>query len=146
MRRPFKCHTPFSHLPIDNALQQASYASSLSNNGSSFPALYYAVVRNSAEAVATLLEYDADPNAKQPQFAKTHNITGVLKLPYHIIGQDPAAKHIKEEVLAHTIMDVDEPEPLMMVFAGPPGHGKTETAKQMGDLLPSTGGALIEPK
>jgi ATP-dependent Clp protease ATP-binding subunit ClpA len=58
-----------------------------------------------------------------------------MKLPYRIIGQLPVLNNLQEKVLNHIASNTDSPDPLVMVFAGPPGHSKTELAKQLGDLL-----------
>jgi hypothetical protein len=72
---------------------------------------------------------------RDKELCKLHRISGLLKVPYHLIGQASAARIVQEEVIAHIGVNVDESEPLVMAFVGPPGHGKTELARQMGDLL-----------
>ncbi|CAA9957600.1 ClpA ATPase protein [Pyrenophora teres f. maculata] len=54
------------------------------------------------------------PTEREVQLAELHKATGLMKMPYCIVGQLP---------------------PMVMVFAGPPGHGKTELAMQLGNLL-----------
>ena len=50
-----------------------------------------------------------------------------------VIGQTTAAKALLATLLAH----LTEPgkKPLVLVFAGPSGHGKTELARRLGHLL-----------
>ena len=67
------------------------------------------------------------------QMAQAHGFTALLKVPYLIIGQDFATKHVVNLVATHLAMK--RKEPLVLTFAGLSGHGKTELAKQMGGLL-----------
>ncbi|KAI0570487.1 clpA ATP-binding subunit of Clp protease and DnaK/DnaJ chaperone [Pyrenophora tritici-repentis] len=67
------------------------------------------------------------------QIAKAHKITELTKLPYFLIGQRPAADIVMKRVHSH--VSLGSKAPLVMAFAGPSGHGKTELAKAMGDLL-----------
>lgn len=73
--------------------------------------------------------------ARQAQSAEMYGIKKLIRLPYRIIGQIPAVEPLQKYILEHFAYSVDDPEPLVMVFAGPPGHGKTELAQQLGDLL-----------
>lgn len=71
--------------------------------------------------------------SRMKDIAMEHRITALFETPYHIIGQMSAT----EQVL-HCITDYFmfcEKTPLVLLFTGPSGHGKTELAKQMGDLL-----------
>ncbi|KAF2806915.1 uncharacterized protein BDZ99DRAFT_88031 [Mytilinidion resinicola] len=73
---------------------------------------------------------------KREQIAKAEGITRLLRVPYYILGQIPAAKLVTVKVLAHIAMKMKETDTsYVMAFAGPSGHGKTELAKQMGSLL-----------
>ena len=59
----------------------------------------------------------------------------LYQIPYHIVGQLPAANQVIKSVACHLLIPLTEPEPLALLFAGPSGHGKTELACRMGDLL-----------
>jgi hypothetical protein len=72
---------------------------------------------------------------RERQLAKLHDVTDLMKLPYRIVGQLPVLNNLQEKVLNHIASNTDSPDPLVIVFAGPPGHGKTELAKQLVDLL-----------
>jgi hypothetical protein len=72
---------------------------------------------------------------RELQSAETYNIMGLLKIPYRVVGQIPAVELVRKVIVNHIASNADDPEPLTMVFAGPPGHGKTELAQQLGDLL-----------
>ena len=63
----------------------------------------------------------------------TQEISPLLRLPFTIIGQESAAKLVMESVYAHIAMKTNKP--LLLAFAGLSGHGKTELAKQMGEVL-----------
>ncbi|KAI4610499.1 hypothetical protein J4E80_008263 [Alternaria sp. BMP 0032] len=67
--------------------------------------------------------------------ANLHDAEGILKLAYRIIGQLPVLHDLQQQILNQIASNVDNPAALVMVFAGPPGHGKTELATQLGGLL-----------
>ncbi|KAF1975133.1 P-loop containing nucleoside triphosphate hydrolase protein [Bimuria novae-zelandiae CBS 107.79] len=73
------------------------------------------------------------PTPRELQLGCDHEIVNLFKVPYFMIGQLPAAKLIMKTVFNH--ITNHNPSPLVMVFAGPSGHGKTELAEQMGSLL-----------
>ncbi|KAK3707710.1 hypothetical protein LTR37_011887 [Vermiconidia calcicola] len=70
---------------------------------------------------------------RRKQLAQADGYKALLKMPYLIIGQDYATKQVGNVVAAHISMK--QKAPLVLVFAGLSGHGKTELAKQMGALL-----------
>ncbi|KAF2136618.1 uncharacterized protein K452DRAFT_237243 [Aplosporella prunicola CBS 121167] len=70
---------------------------------------------------------------RKNQMAEAHKINALFHIPHRIVGQGPATKIIMDQVFAEFVYN--NLTPLVMVFAGPPGHGKTELSKQMGDLL-----------
>jgi len=67
------------------------------------------------------------------QISKAHKMTELSKLPYFLIGQRPATDIVMKHVYSH--ISLGSRTPLVMGFAGPSGHGKTELARAMGDLL-----------
>jgi hypothetical protein len=56
-------------------------------------------------------------------------------LKFKIVGQSFALEQILAEVTSFNVNTELSAKPLVMLFSGPPGHGKTETAKQLADLL-----------
>lgn len=72
---------------------------------------------------------------REEQLGELQSISCLFKMQYRVVGQAPAIKTIKGKILDRIAANVDDPEPLVMVFAGPPGHGKTELAEQLGGLL-----------
>ena len=73
------------------------------------------------------------PTAREKQLANVHGITSLFEAPYYIIGQQQATKQVMDCVMDH--YDFDKDKPLVLLFTGPSGHGKTELAKKMGRLL-----------
>ncbi|KAL8867176.1 MAG: hypothetical protein Q9174_005828, partial [Haloplaca sp. 1 TL-2023] len=81
-------------------------------------------------SVASLLP---SKTPRQKQVAKAFNLMPLFEIPHHIIGQRLAAKLVQEWLTSHALHHVNTP--LVLMFTGPSGHGKTELAKQMGELL-----------
>ncbi len=73
------------------------------------------------------------PSARTLQVAKLHGITALIQAPYYLIGQEFAAAEAFERIIHH--IAIGDERPLVMVFAGPSGHGKTELALDMKALL-----------
>ncbi|KAI4957749.1 hypothetical protein J4E86_004888 [Alternaria arbusti] len=72
---------------------------------------------------------------RELQAAKLLQVHGLLELPYHIVGQLPVLHDMQQRIFNQIAANQDGPKPFVMVFAGPPGHGKTELADRLGDLL-----------
>lgn len=70
---------------------------------------------------------------RQKQVAEAFNLTPLFEIPYQIIGQRLAAKTVQEWLMSYALHHIDMP--LVLLFTGPSGHGKTELAKRMGKLL-----------
>lgn len=60
-------------------------------------------------------------------------MSGLFEMPYFVVGQTTATDIVCSAILGH--LGVKSSHPLVMAFAGPPGHGKTELALRMGELL-----------
>ena len=73
------------------------------------------------------------PSRRQTQVARRMKAEPLLGIDNFLIGQTTAAKALLATLLAH----LTEPgkKPLVLVFAGPSGHGKTELARRLGHLL-----------
>jgi hypothetical protein len=73
------------------------------------------------------------PSRRQQQVAALTNADPLLGISNFLIGQTSTAKALRDTLLVHLL----EPsgKPLILVFAGPSGHGKTELARQLGHLL-----------
>lgn len=78
-------------------------------------------------------KYLAPSTPRMVQIASAFCILPLLEVPYHIIGQTPAIKQVIDGVASHYLFDSGFP--LVMLFTGASGHGKTEVAKRMGSLL-----------
>lgn len=75
-----------------------------------------------------------DPsNLRKRQLARADNITPLFEIPYHIIGQQPATQQVIGCIRNHANLKIAKP--LVLLLTGPSGHGKTELASRMGDLL-----------
>lgn len=73
------------------------------------------------------------PSTKRRQIARLKNCQGLLGIPYFLIGQSVATERLVQRLLTHLMMPTKQP--LVLCFAGPSGHGKTELARQLGHLL-----------
>jgi hypothetical protein len=73
------------------------------------------------------------PSARHWQIAQRKNAEPLLGLPYFLIGQSLAANRLLSKFLAH--LAVPGNKPLVLVFAGLSGHGKTELARRLGYLM-----------
>ena len=78
-------------------------------------------------------KYLAPATPRLVQIATAFSILPLLETPYHIIGQSPAIKQVVDAVASHYMFDSGFP--LVMLFTGASGHGKTEVATRMGTLL-----------
>ncbi|KAM0511188.1 hypothetical protein ACHAPE_010139 [Trichoderma viride] len=73
------------------------------------------------------------PSTKRRQIARLKNCQGLLGIPYFLIGQSVATELLIQKLLVHMMLPAKKP--LVLCFAGPSGHGKTELARQLGHLL-----------
>ncbi|KKY14723.1 hypothetical protein UCRPC4_g06649 [Phaeomoniella chlamydospora] len=73
------------------------------------------------------------PSIRHRQIAKLRNAEALLGIPYFLIGQTSAANILLQKLLSYIM--VPGKKPLVLVFAGPSGHGKTELARRLGHLL-----------
>ena len=67
------------------------------------------------------------------QAARDNDIVQLFETPYHIIGQQSATQVALRQINYH--YGLGSSKPLVILLTGLSGHGKTELAKQMGDLL-----------
>ena len=74
-----------------------------------------------------------EPLARQRQVARLHNAEALLRIPYFLIGQTRAVNLLIDVLLRRLALPGNQP--LVLVFAGPSGHGKTELARCLGNLL-----------
>ena len=73
------------------------------------------------------------PSQRQIQLAQRRNAEALLGLPFFLVGQTLASNLLLQKLLSHLISPGKRP--LVLVFAGPSGHGKTELARKLGHLL-----------
>lgn len=78
-------------------------------------------------------EFLKPPEPRMLQVAEAHDLLPLFETPYHIIGQQLATRQVTESIISHYLFDTETP--LVLLLTGPSGHGKTELAKQMGELL-----------
>ncbi|KUI61232.1 Chaperone protein ClpB [Cytospora mali] len=67
------------------------------------------------------------------QVTRYKDAENLLGVPYFLIGQTQAAQFLIKRLLQHLAKPPNTP--LVMVFAGPSGHGKTELARKLGELI-----------
>ncbi|KAI0532320.1 P-loop containing nucleoside triphosphate hydrolase protein [Xylaria digitata] len=76
----------------------------------------------------------AKPNSGRKRvLVNRKNAEALLGLNLLIIGQEMAAESLKSTLLYH--LGMPSREPMVLLFAGPSGHGKTELARKLGDLM-----------
>lgn len=75
------------------------------------------------------------PSLRQRQVAERYNAQGLLGLPYFLIGQSLATSKLLQTCINHLVNRTERRKPLVLVFAGPSGHGKTELARRLGYLM-----------
>lgn len=73
------------------------------------------------------------PTPRQLQCAGAWGMLPLFEVPFHIIGQQQSTQRVQNSILSHRLFDSGTP--LVFLFTGPSGHGKTELAKRMGNLL-----------
>ena len=73
------------------------------------------------------------PNVREIQVAKGHNMMPLFELPYHLCGQHLATSQVLQQIT--NLMLFNSPKPLVLLFTGLSGHGKTTLARRMGGLL-----------
>ncbi|KAI1137349.1 P-loop containing nucleoside triphosphate hydrolase protein [Hypoxylon sp. FL0543] len=73
------------------------------------------------------------PSRRHKQVAKLRSAEPLLGIQYFLIGQIIASARLLQKLLAYLMLP--SKKPLVIVFAGPSGHGKTELARRLGHLL-----------
>jgi hypothetical protein len=73
------------------------------------------------------------PSQRHRQVAKLKKAEPLLGIPFLLVGQTMAANRVLQKLLSHLM--IPSRRPLVLVFAGPSGHGKTELARNLGHLL-----------
>lgn len=73
------------------------------------------------------------PQVREKHDARAHGTMPLFEAPYNIIGQQQATTQVIEWIMLHYCTKNDEP--LILLFTGPSGHGKTQLAQDMGRLL-----------
>lgn len=72
-------------------------------------------------------------SVRHRQVAKLKHAEPILGIPYFLIGQTIASDRLLQKLLSHLVIPSNRP--LVLAFAGPSGHGKTELARRLGYLL-----------
>jgi hypothetical protein len=72
-------------------------------------------------------------NARTKQIAKGNKMSGLLNIRHSIVGQQAACNRAFDLIFAHVALK--RPEPLLLAFSGPAGHGKTELAERLEDMF-----------
>lgn len=73
------------------------------------------------------------PSERELQIARGNGMSQLLKIDGSIIGQEIACAHVINRIFAHVALE--KTEPLLLAFAGPAGHGKTELAEKLGKSI-----------
>lgn len=76
------------------------------------------------------------PSKRSRQIAQVMKIEDLFRVPYFLVVQAIACDRIINRLVCHVAQGFpSESEPLVLLFAGPSGHGKTELARKLGVLL-----------
>lgn len=71
---------------------------------------------------------------RMKQVARRRDAEPLLGIPYFLVGQSLASSRLLQKFLTHLAKGSSQ-KPLVLAFAGPSGHGKTELARRLGHLL-----------
>lgn len=74
------------------------------------------------------------PTVREIQVAKAYNLLPLFETRYHLFGQQLATTQVSQRITSHLLFNSQKP--LVLLFTGPSGHGKTELARGLGALLP----------
>jgi hypothetical protein len=135
---PSAFYTPFIQDLPDNGPSDESLKSDMGDKTNSLctPAARAKLARTANITQRYYLERASKtkkPSSRHKQVAKLRNAEALLGIPYFLIGQTMAANRLFQKLLNY--MMVPSKRPLVMVFAGPSGHGKTELARRLGHLM-----------
>ncbi|KAI0425685.1 P-loop containing nucleoside triphosphate hydrolase protein [Xylaria sp. FL1042] len=72
-------------------------------------------------------------SVRHRQVAELKKAKPILGIPYFLVGQTLASSRLLQKLLSYLV--IPNKRPLVLAFAGPSGHGKTELARRMGHLL-----------
>lgn len=67
------------------------------------------------------------------QITRIKDADNLLAVPFFLIGQTMAAQFLIKRLVS--VLAKPSKVPLVMIFAGPSGHGKTELARKLGELM-----------
>lgn len=135
---PSSFYTPFIQDLPDNGPSDESLKNDMEDKTNSWctPAARAKLARTANITQRYYLERASKtkkPSSRHKQVAKLRNAEALLGIPYFLIGQTMATNRLFQKLLNY--MMVPTKRPLVMVFAGPSGHGKTELARRLGHLM-----------
>jgi hypothetical protein len=135
---PSSFYTPFIQDLPDNGPSDESMKNDMEDKTNSWctPAARAKLARTANITQRYYLERASKtkkPSNRHKQVAKLRNAEALLGIPYFLIGQTMATNRLFQKLLNY--MMVPTKRPLVLVFAGPSGHGKTELARRLGHLM-----------
>lgn len=135
---PSAFYTPFCQDLPDNGPSDESLKSDIEEENKTWctPAARAKLARTANLTQRYYLERAAKtkkPSIRHRQVALLRNAEPLLGIPYFLIGQTMAANRLLQKLLSYIM--VPSRRPLVLVFAGPSGHGKTELARRLGHLM-----------
>lgn len=75
------------------------------------------------------------PSDRHRWLVQRRNAEALFGLPYFLVGQTVAVGLLWKKLLSHLVIHGKRSRPLVLCFAGPSGHGKTELARRLGHIL-----------